>query len=212
MLETSLKIDDHKFAEWHKGYYDKIKDIRDERIRHGISVICTGLSLVQKTFNDAGIAIDLNDILKETINQLKLDIYEGEEPKSDVIHTLELFDQLADMEVLREGVHYKKIQGTGELALCVPRIYTDAKVYCRKSGTELQQQKDFMSQIKRHECFVKDKRTVRLFDLNKKYDKQVSCLIINIDKLSADISTLITIQQKDEKQIGRASCRERVYI
>lgn len=199
LLEASLKIDDSKFVTWHKNYYNKLTDIYDERIRQGISVVCTGLSLVQRAFKDAGVSIKLDEALVETVNQLKLDIYEGQEPKSDAIHTLELFDQLADIDVLVDGVHYKKIRGTNELALCVPRIFAKAKEYCAKTRTELQQQKDFMSQIKRHECFVTDKRTVKLYDLAKTYIKPVSCLIININNLKANIETLVCEQEIEDK-------------
>jgi primase-polymerase (primpol)-like protein len=199
LLETSLRIDGSKFVAWHKSYYGKFKDVYDERIRQGIAVVCTGLSLVQRTFKDAGVSIALDEILTETVDQLKLDIYEGQDPKSDVIYTLELFDQLADIDILVDGVHYKKIQGTNELALCVSRIYLAAKAYCSKTKTELQQQKDFMSQIKRHDCFVIDKRTVRLYDLSKTYDKPVSCLVININNLKADISTLVGLREREEE-------------
>jgi len=199
LLETSLKIDDQKLVKWCKGYYEGLTNIYDERIRNGIAVVCTGLSLIQKTFKDAGISINLNDVLKATTEQLALDIYDGQEPKSDIIHTLEFFDQLADMDMLTEGVHYKKIQGTDEIALCVPRIFSKAKEYCAKTRSDLQQQRDFMSQIKRHDCYVTDRRTVRLYDLGMKFDKPVSCLVINIKNLKADISTLNSISQKEEK-------------
>ena len=198
LLKTALSIDDNKFVTWQKKYCSMLSDIYDERIKQGIAVVCTGLSLIQKAFKDAGVYMNLDDILNETVNQLKLDIYENQEPKSDVIYTLELFDQLADIGVLVEGVHYKRIQGTDELALCVSRIYARAKEYCSKTRTELQQQKDFMSQIRRHECFVKDKRSVKLYDLSKTQCKPVSCLILNLNNLKADIPTLAASPQKDE--------------
>lgn len=201
LLETALGINDQRLVSWCKNYYEKLTDIYDDRIREGIAIVCTGLSLIQRMFKDVGVPIDLNNILKQTVNQLKFDIYEGQDPKSDAIQTLESLDELADIGILNENIHYKRIRGTNELAICIHRCWQKAKEQCSKTKTEFQMQKDFMAQIKRTTCFITDKKSVRLYDNGYGTERPINCLILNINELkTADIPRFLEEKKEDEKQ------------
>jgi len=211
LLKTALFIDENKLIEWHKAYYNKLSSVYDERIRSGIAVVCTGLSLVSRAFKNENISMSLDKILNKTIEQLKADIYEGQEPKSDVINTLEFFDRLADIGVLIDGVHYKKIRDTDELALCANRCFERAKEHCAKTKTELQSQRDFMTQVRRSDFFIDNDRAVRLFDIGSTTSKSIKCLIIDLKKLKANIPTFSGTLQEESNDKSEKSEAENGY-
>jgi hypothetical protein len=201
LLKTVLKTDENKLLDWYKIYYNRLIDIPDDRIRGGVAFTCVGLSLISRICKDMGISISLDAILNDTIFQLQSDIYEGQDPKSDAINTLELLDQLADIGILQSGIHYKHIKGTDELALCVHRVFQASKEHCQRTKTELQVQRDFSSQIKRMDCFVTDKKSVRLYDAaDRTIDRPINCLILNLNKLkNAEIPTFSGINNEEKE-------------
>lgn len=210
LLNEALMANDEDLLNLYKTFLDNKVDVKiiAPRVRNSVACCLLGLSLIKRVFNRLGLnmstatGIDESELI-EAINNVTFSDLLNDNPssKSAIDQTLEIFDRMAENELLVENVDYAILKGS-ILALRINKFYDRFTKYvgeCRIE-TEMLPQSQFTQQLRRtsyfhkydNARFVKYENGREIPDLQKAYFLDINAL----KEKGLDLNKLIQKSQK----------------
>lgn len=186
LLMNALRVSKEQISKWIECNLILVDttNIEVTRGKENVAIVLLGLDLLNQSLNNS-LESAIQKLKMAVINRYKADTLEGNSnSKTAIGEILELFNQLVIEGKIVEGMHFKRLERNGEIALDVKTIYGIAlEVATSRRQTLPLSDSEFTRMLKK-EPFYSDYKPVKLKKVNgESIMEGRKCYILNLSKL-----------------------------